>query len=421
MRMRIWFWVLAWLCTAGWAGAADLGEALRTGTIWREKEGRRLLANERGAWVEKDVRFRIPQPGFLLWGLPAGETLVDWSGGAVTQVRVSFYNRGDNGKMAEEKFAKLVERVVATLDERTGVPGAREKVPGRREVVRSDRRSWSTERADFLLECSESKEEGPEFARLTVVPAGGLASLLPSRENVARKARQEYREHVVQTADGTVEIKEVPMEDQGQKGYCAAAAVARLLRYYGNEAVDQHQVAQLVRADAQAGTDYTAMMDAIAAVLPGKFRLKVSYLEQLRAADLIEDYNKKARRHKAEKIELTDPRLRQNFWAMLKPEVLLDSRADHSQTRKWLKTVQPWIDRGVPVMWGVTLGLYPAVDGGSMQRTAQPSGHLRLIIGYNEKAQEVVYTDSWGAGHERKKMPLREAVAMTTSLGVIAP
>lgn len=415
------FWALAWFCTAGLAGAAELGEAVRSGEIWQEAKGRALLGKERGSWVEKNTRFRIPKPAFSLWELPVGETLVDWREGKVAQVRVSFYNRGDNGALAEEKFSKLVEKITTTLDGQTGVSGERERVSAKREVVRSERRSWRTAQADFLLECSESEEAGPEFARLTVVPAGGLAALLPSRETVARKARQEYRENVIQATDGTVEIKEVPMEDQGQKGYCAAATVARLLRYYGNENADQHQVAQLVQTDAQSGTSYTVMMDAIAEVLPGKFRLRVSYLERLEPVALIEAYNKKTRRHKAEKISLADPRLRQNFWGMLQPEVLLDSRADRTQTRKWLKMVQPWIDRGVPVMWGVTLGLYPTVDGGSMQRTAQPSGHLRLIIGYNEKTQEVIYTDSWGAGHERKKMPLREAVAMTTSLGVIAP
>ena len=46
---------------------------------------------------------------------------------------------------------------------------------------------------------------------------------------------------------------------------------------------------------------------------------------------------------------------------------------------------------------------------------------MRLIIGYNDKTKEVLYTDSWGAGHELKRMPEDWAWTITTSSMFIKP
>ena len=46
---------------------------------------------------------------------------------------------------------------------------------------------------------------------------------------------------------------------------------------------------------------------------------------------------------------------------------------------------------------------------------------MRLIVGYNEQRQEVLYSDSWGAGHECKKMPLSQACAISQALYVLRP
>ena len=42
-------------------------------------------------------------------------------------------------------------------------------------------------------------------------------------------------------------------------------------------------------------------------------------------------------------------------------------------------------------------------------------GHMRLIIGYNSIANEVLYSDSWGLGHEEKRMSLDDAWTMTNA------
>ena len=46
---------------------------------------------------------------------------------------------------------------------------------------------------------------------------------------------------------------------------------------------------------------------------------------------------------------------------------------------------------------------------------------MRLIIGYNDKKNEILYTDSWGAGHELKRMPVDWAWTITHSLMYMKP
>ena len=71
----------------------------------------------------------------------------------------------------------------------------------------------------------------------------------------------------------------------------------------------------------------------------------------------------------------------------------------------------------MPVVWSVMLGLV-------QENPPLPQafgGHMRLIIGYNQRERTILYTDSWGANHERKSMKLEDAILITTGLRTIAP
>ena len=48
-------------------------------------------------------------------------------------------------------------------------------------------------------------------------------------------------------------------------------------------------------------------------------------------------------------------------------------------------------------------------------------GHMRLIIGYDPKERVIFYTDSWGPGHEMKKMSIEEAWTVTMALFIVEP
>ena len=60
---------------------------------------------------------------------------------------------------------------------------------------------------------------------------------------------------------GEVVIPDVPMVDQGQKGYCVVAATERVLRYYSID-VDANELAQVANSDAERGTSFEGMFAA---------------------------------------------------------------------------------------------------------------------------------------------------------------
>ena len=88
---------------------------------------------------------------------------------------------------------------------------------------------------------------------------------------------------------------------------------------------------------------------------------------------------------------------------------------DHGRRKAWAALTRA-IDQGIPVVWGVYLGLI-----NEQHRKQNSGGHLRMIIGYNSSKQLIYYTDSWGKGHERKSMSWDNAWGITWHLFVLDP
>ena len=97
---------------------------------------------------------------------------------------------------------------------------------------------------------------------------------------LAIKDREALQNSVTVSQQGHVYVANIPMIDQGKKGYCAAATLARVLQYYGY-AVDQHALAELAETEGQAsegargGTHRRNIIRAMQRVCNGTpFRLK---------------------------------------------------------------------------------------------------------------------------------------------------
>ena len=156
--------------------------------------------------------------------------------------------------------------------------------------------------------------------------------------------------------------------------------------------------------------------------LSNRLRVKIRTIEPFEAKqflEIIKDYNRIAKRGKqASEIDLSNHLLNVTaIYAQMKPDVLREARTKNkSDTDRFLRLVQSHIDQGIPLLWSVILGIVPE------QKAPQGlGGHMRLIIGYNEKSREILYSDSWGIGHELKRMSVDDAWTMTTSLNTIEP
>jgi hypothetical protein len=102
--------------------------------------------------------------------------------------------------------------------------------------------------------------------------------------------------------------------------------------------------------------------------------------------------------------------------AAMDPKVLKTMRTKDARYRKFLSSVRRQIDAGNPVIWNVTLGIYPEPEIPQSR-----GGHTRLIVGYNSRTKEILYSDSWGAGHELKRMPEEWAFAITDEAFFLRP
>ncbi len=252
----------------------------------------------------------------------------------------------------------------------------------------------------------------------------------------AAKGAKKIVDNVIHDPRGDVFIDNVPMVDQGQKGYCSAATSERVLRYYGVE-VDEHEIAQAAGTTAEGGTSTLEMKNSVQAI-GRKYKLGtvVTYGDfEKPVGERIEsivkevaNYNKAAK--KLKKKEIADDVYITHHGnvttyspaaadAAMDPEVLREMKVNgpqKSKFTKFMKDIHQQIDKGIPLFWGVTLGTYPEPE-----IPQSNGGHMRLIIGYNDKKKEVLYTDSWGAGHELKRMPAEWAWTISHCLMYIKP
>ena len=344
---------------------------------------------------------------------------------------ISFYNRGDSGQISEKDFEKIILDIEGKIFK--WLPVKPKVLPKKRlpkNIGSIESKVWINGDLQVLLTWSASKvkksrEDKPEYIKMTISkfdpkkdPRKTYARRIPGTKKIKTK------DHVTKR-DNDVFIEGIPMVDQGAKGYCAVAVTERVLRFYGQD-VDQHVIAEIANSSAKGGTNSTNMLEMIkkAGV---KFRVKVKIYEEAKhSGDITKDikkFNKLLKRKKQPLLKIPPPNSQffDRFYSQVKANI--DSYKEYkcvsckTDYKKFRKNILKSIDLGIPIVWGVQLGLLPEV-----KRLSQTGGgHLRLIIGYNTKNDEIVFSDTWGAQHEFKKMKWGDAWTITTSYAALTP
>ena len=370
------------------------------------------------------------------YGLKVWEAKVYFDKGGeeerVSHVELSLYNRGDAG-LATMDVPALKEEIAAVAKKLD--PAAKktnpEKTTLRNGGVQYRRRFDSADPSGELVwglsAADANKNRMVEYLRLTLTPKGAektkrsAAAKKPS--GVAAKAK--IKDNVTKSPNGDVFIDNVPMVDQGQKGYCSAAVSERVLRYYGNQ-IDEHEIAQQAETQAQGGTNVGKMKETVT-VIGEKNGLGFQSIVSMSAGvgdleDEISRYNKAAKAEKKPELSLAQftrgnmiyvSEMRESMDA----KVVYRMRQKDARLKKFSAGIRQQVNAGIPVFWGVTLGIFP-------ERGVNPQsvgGHMRLIIGYNDKKKEILYTDTWGEGHELKRMPEDWAFAITHDAFFLKP
>ena len=91
---------------------------------------------------------------------------------------------------------------------------------------------------------------------------------------------------------------------------------------------------------------------------------------------------------------------------------------DEIPEEKFMQIIRRSIDDGIPLLWGLEVGRFEEVPPLKMQTSG---GHMRMVIGYNDRGNRLIFSDSWGAGHEFKSMDASEAYRATHGLFSMKP
>ncbi len=398
--------------------------------------GFRMLDGDKTAMSSEVKRLR-----FL--GHETYEVRAHFESDILRRVEISVYNKGDAGSKTQAEFEALVRAVKSGITEFTKDNGTSVATSSPRPNYLVDRFQWLKNSPAIQMEWAFIKphrsggknvEFNAEYIKVLMVPnsvgskmnsASGGMSALHLQNSLA------INKNVKREANGDVWVDNIPMVDQGQKGYCAAATSERVLRYYGLE-IDQHQIAQIANTAAEGGTSIDGMINAISSV-GRQFQLDKKELvssdstgsfERSSHVKLIEQYNRVAQGKKAPTIDwkkyiANNTVDLQKIWDAMDSGILLEARMNQKQAFiRFFEDIKHYTDEGVPAIWSCLVGLYPETPPLSQQGAF---GHMRLIIGYNDKTDEVLYSDSWGPAHALKRMPADKAWAMTKALLVLKP
>ena len=315
------------------------------------------------------------------------EATVDFTNGKPTMINVSVYNRGDSGGMGPGEFEALFKACGQSLGQILKVSPQRRQ-NGVNQAVKTVGWMWQSPVCIALMEHNEyggsgKKAVAPEFLRLKLAPPGnknwsfGVSATGLLTSTVTKSS---LSKNVTKTADGDVYITGVPMVDQGAKGYCVVASCQRLFEYY-KIACDQHEMAQLAGSSAEGGTSSLAMEAT---------------------------------------LDKIDNRFNTRFKALISPSLGRERNYRPPDGKKFTEYIKNSVAEGIPLLWALNLGIAredpPLPAGGQMT-----GGHMRMIIGYNEVRGQIIFTDSWGAGHEMKRMALSDGFRVTDGLYILQP
>jgi hypothetical protein len=311
----------------------------------------------------------------------------------VTNFSLVFANKGDlfgakgSGEMHFDKDtppAKAAEIVKAAMDKDlaaisaalTKTLGAPKKERfGEGKSGRMNMQRWDWRGHSILLAEAEGEYVGVQIVTTEFAEAGGkLAATTDTIIRAKALANLEKREN------GDVVIGDIPMVDQGPKGYCAPATAERAMRHLGVPA-DMYILANAGQTGFGGGTSVDLLLEGMAGQIRSKRRSFDSWRSEFKLKDIAKhldkgvpvmwclfstkEFNETANKRTGERKEVTD-------WAAWKQKVTEEAAGNH------------------------------------MPKDTE-TGHVVLIIGYNKETNEIAFSDSWGERFKERWITIPEA------------
>ena len=413
---------LRWLLLgslAGWLWAEDVAvpppgteadldlAALRPPEGW-EKTSARAWAEKLRLPLESETPYQAsyrsyPGPGIRILGANPKSIALLADQDRPEQLTILLANKGDSagerlrndpGASASLRDVVEIKRLIqaddqavgARLAEQLGKPSHQGFGDGGK--AREFPRRWDSEGTSFLL-----THRPGEYCVLRVVPTELADHGGPSQRLSDVAIRERMKNSVVRRPNGDVLVANLPMIDQGPKGFCVPATYTRVLLYSGVPA-DLYVLALLGKTGPGGGTSIASMENSVRS-LAAAYGRSISSVSPSLDLPKLQSYFEKG-------IPL--------IWAMyIDPELDRDLTA-RMQSRPTAEAAA-WRE-----------SLEPKRKAARHLRKNPDNAHVCLLVGCNRATQELATSDSWGPEFAERWITLEEARALSQGdLGAIVP
>lgn len=350
---------------------------------------------ERLNWVlesktENQSSYRYyPDEHYRVLGLRAYTCALYGTNGTAAQLNIIFANKGDFNfspvptndeiKAMEETVDRDESLLFERLSTLMGEP-MRQSFGGRGNFRERIHR-WDWHDHAFLL----ASQEG-EYVSLRIISSKAADEGGRSERFSDARLRKLTRKNVTARENGDIIIKNIPMVNQGPKGYCVPATFERYLRYMQIQA-DMYLLAMAGQTRIGGGTYLSEIIEAVEGYLSSQNR-SLKRMRETIDVSLVQKY--------------VDDGL-PIIWAMYSSEhynyYATQRTIERSSTTDW----EDWAER------------LKKEERTLQFRKDQTSAHICLIIGYNEKTGEIAVSDSWGPEYEERWVSAEHANQVSQS------
>jgi hypothetical protein len=340
-----------------------------------------------------DSSFRAyPDETYRLFGARPFSVALYGTGDKPTSISLVYANKGDSfgaegsaemhfdkGEIPPEAKTQLAKMMkangTAISGALTGKLGESTKMRFGDGAARETVQRWNWRGHAVLLKEVEGEYVGLEIVTAAFADRGGMVER--TSESIIR---QRVLSNLETRPNGDVVIGDLPMVDQGPKGYCAPATMERAMRHLGL-AADMYVLANAGGTAFGGGTSMYSLFEGVGRYIRRKGR-----------------------------------------------------KFDQWRGEMKLKEIAKYVDKGVPVIWGLssTDAFNTTANDRLKERTSvtewaawqtkmeqaaatselkpdMESAHVVLIIGYNPKTNEIAFSDSWGERYKERWITIPEA------------
>jgi hypothetical protein len=297
--------------------------------------------------------------------------------------RLNEDDRSDISRDVHEAFEKALKQDAQTITDALthlfGDPSYQGFGGG--SETREQVKRWDWQGHAFLLSTPRDKYVTLRIVPVAVADSYGTGDLV-DRDDLKATLLQ----RVKRMDSGDVVVTDIPMVDQGPKGYCVPATWERYMRFLGIPA-DMYVLA-MAAGSSQEGTNLDAMVGNVDSLVT---------LYHRRIDDLPGDLDMPTI---AKNIDVGLPLM----WTC---SIHIPFEKTISKRMKDRAKVTDWD------AWGAQLASAdPAEIAQEITGDEPAGGHQRMIIGYNAKTSEIAISDSWSKAFAIRWMTLREANAI---------